>query len=239
MENYNNNDKPEPKEIKPKKIKPKGTQIVMNQSISNNFEFPVDICDTMFVLARNNSLYKDNVSNIISKIVIIKESNSINLDELSKRLGYMKIEKLNIFSINSQLETRTINIVSANKGSRVKYVEMNSEIFVEFLNFENNNFLSYNKDSLYIVRYGDYIDIKNLFTIINDCHANLCRGGSQKAHVLSPIDFKLSCYLMTMFNFNYKLISSLNTFNDLSKDRYLSYMEKPHLFKTRHILQEK
>ncbi len=135
--------------------------------------------DTIFVLARNNSLYKDkeNVSNIISKIVIIKEFKSINLDELSKRLAYMKIEKLNIFSVNNKVETRTINIISTNKGSKVKYVEMNSEIFVDFLNFNNNDFLSYNKDSLYIMRGSDYIDIKNLFAKINDCHANLVRGG--------------------------------------------------------------
>jgi len=28
-----------------------------------------------------------------------------------------------------------------------------------------------------------------------------------------------------MFNFNYKLLSSLNSFNQLEKDRYLSYMD--------------
>jgi hypothetical protein len=31
---------------------------------------------------------------------------------------------------------------------------------------------------------------------------------------------------MAMFNFNYKLLSSLNSFNQLEKDRYLSYMDK-------------
>ncbi len=138
----------------------------------------------------------------------------------------MRIEKLNIFSIDSKLDAKIINFVNANKGSKVKYVEMNPETFIEFLNLENNNFLSYNKDSMYIIRNGDYIDIKNLFAIINDCRVNLCRGGSQKAHVLSPLDFRLSCYLMAMFNFNYELISNLNTFNDLSKDRYLSWWDK-------------
>lgn len=32
---------------------------------------------------------------------------------------------------------------------------------------------------------------------------------------------------MAMFNFNYKLLNSLNSFNILGKDRYLSYMDKP------------
>ena len=134
----------------------------------------------------------------------------------------MKIEKLNIFSIDSQLKIKTMNIIIANKGSKVKYIEMHPETFIEFLNFDNNNFLSYNKDSMYIVRSGDYIDIKNIFTIINNYDVNLVRGGSQKAHMISPLDFRMSCYLMAMFNFNYKVISYLNMFNDISKDRYLS-----------------
>lgn len=52
-------------------------------------------------------------------------------------------------------------------------------------------------------------------------------GGGQKAHILSPLDFRLSSYLLAMFNFNYLLFNKLNMFNDLSKDRYLSYKERP------------
>lgn len=57
------------------------------------------------------------------------------------------------------------------------------------------------------------------------------KGGSQKAHVLSPLDIRLSAYLMAMYNFNFNSISDLIEFNDLSKDRYLffkvkSYYEK-------------
>ena len=41
------------------------------------------------VLTRNNSFYKENISNIISKMVIIKESKHINMNEVSKILGHM------------------------------------------------------------------------------------------------------------------------------------------------------
>jgi hypothetical protein len=51
-------------------------------------------------------------------------------------------------------------------------------------------------------------------------------GGGQKAHVLSPLDFRLSSYLMAMFNFNFKFINYLNTFNEISKDKYLSWKDK-------------
>jgi hypothetical protein len=66
-----------------------------------------------------------------------------------------------------------------------------------------------------------------MLTKINDCYVNLGRGGGQKAHIISPLDFRLSCYLIAMFNFNYKLVNCLNTFNDLNKDRYLPYIERP------------
>jgi hypothetical protein len=71
------------------------------------------------------------------------------------------------------------------------------------------------------------LDIKNLFARIQNRNVNVGRGGSQKAHALSPLDFRLSSYLMAMFKFDYKFISSLNSFNVMSKDRYLSYMDKP------------
>jgi hypothetical protein len=75
------------------------------------------------------------------------------------------------------------------------------------------------------------MDIKNLFAKIQNRNVNVGRGGSQKAHALSPLDFRLSTYLMAMFKFDYNLISSLNSFNFMSKDRYLSYMDKPKLNK--------
>jgi len=49
--------------------------------------------------------------------------------------------------------------------------------------------------------------------------------------MLSHLDFRLSCYLMAIFNFDYYLISKLNTFNNISKNRYLSYTDKP----TKHV----
>jgi hypothetical protein len=137
-------------------------------------------------------------------------------------LGHIGIKELNIFSIHNKSDVEPFNIVKIDKGSKIKYVEVNLNTFIEFINFETNNFLDYNKKSLYIIRGGSYIDIKNLFTTINNTQVNLGRGGGQKSHILSPLDFRLSCYLMAMFNFDSNLINNLNTFNYITKDRYLS-----------------
>jgi hypothetical protein len=88
-----------------------------------------------------------------------------------------------------------------------------------------NNLYYYTKSTLLCLLQEVVIDIKNLFAKINNKDVNV--GGSQKANALSPLDFRLSYYLMAMFNFYYELISSLNSFNLMSKDRYLSYMDKP------------
>jgi len=88
-----------------------------------------------------------------------------------------------------------------------------------------NNLYYYTKSTFLCLLQEVVIDIKNLFAKINNKDVNV--GGSQKANALSPLDFRLSYYLMAMFNFYYELISSLNSFNLMSKDRYLSYMDKP------------
>ena len=193
--------------------------------MSNNFEFSIDINDTIFILTRNGSFYKDNVNNLHSKMIVIREFNSFNLDNISKVLNFMDIKKLNIFSINNNSKQDTINTVISEKDAKVIYAEMKAEYFIDYLNYENINFLDYNRDSMYILRDGNFIDIKNIFTSINGCCVNVGRGASQKAHIISPLDLRLTSYLMAMFNLNYKLISNLNTFNYISKDRYLSWKD--------------
>jgi hypothetical protein len=158
-------------------------------------------------------------------MIIIRKEKHINLNELSEMLGFMRIEELNIFCINNKLSSNNITYASSKVNSDIKYAEMNSKNFVKFLNREDNNFLEYNKYSLYILRKGNYLKIKNLFSSINNTKVNLGRGGGQKSHGLSPLDFRLSSYLMAIFNFDYKYITYLNTFNEMSKKKYLSYKD--------------
>jgi len=55
------------------------------------------------------------------------------------------------------------------------------------LNYNGNNFLEYNKYSLYVLREGNYVGIKNLFSSINHSSANLGRWrGSESSYFESP-----------------------------------------------------
>lgn len=206
---------------------------VLNKNILDNFEFPIDPSDTMFVLTRNNSEYKEGINNLISKMVTIKALKYINLDELSTILGAFGIEELTIFSINNDNKS-TINTVKSDKGSEIIYIDIHYEKFMEFIK-SDCDFLKMNRKSLYILRNGNFLDIKNLFSLISGYKINVGRGGSQKAHILSPLDLRLASYMMAMFKCKYKLFSYLNTFDVLSKDRYLSY--KDNYFKPyRHVI---
>ena len=178
-------------------------------------------------MAPTNFNIKDETINLVSKMVILGELSYIYLDELSTTLKSINIDKLKIFNIDKNLNFN-INSTTSKKGSEVNYIELNGEQFVKYINSVHSNFLDYNRYCLYIIRDGSFSDIKNLFKLINTCPVDIGRGGSrsQKAHMLSPLDLRLTTYLMAMFNFNYKLVSSLNTFNYISKDRYLSFQNK-------------
>lgn len=180
--------------------------------------------DIVFTLTRAASFNENTINGIVSKIVVIDGFNYINLNNVSNILGVMGINKLVIFSIDNELKDMNINII--NKKSEVSYIEINKKQFVKLLE-STSDFLTYNKHCLYILRNGSFLGIKNLFTTINSYQIEIGRGGGQKAHILSPLDLRLSVYLMAMFGLNYNSVISLNTFNNLGKDRYLSYKERP------------
>lgn len=146
------------------------------------------------------------------------------MDILSKVLAAMHIKELNIFSIDDSIEK--MKVIRRNNGSPISYTEMTRENLLTLLNSDKTDFSEYNKYSLYILRGGGFLDIKNLFANINGHEMNVGRGGSQKAHFLSPLDLRLSSYVIAMFNCNYGWISKVNAFNSLEKDRYLSYLDK-------------
>jgi hypothetical protein len=154
----------------------------------------------------------------------INEDKIINLDEVSETLAILKVDKLHIVSIVDTVCTEFIS-TRANKGSPVIYAEVDIKTFIDYLNNGDNAFIKANPDTLYIIRGGHFLDLKNLLSAIRGYRVTVGRGGSQKSHMLSPLDLRLTFYLMAMFNFNHDVIKDLNGFNHVDKSRYLSYTE--------------
>lgn len=135
-------------------------------------------------------------------------------------LGVMGIYELNFFIIGNYKNSNSLII---DKRCKLEFIETNSEKFIKFLNEPGADFIEYNKNSLYVLKNSNYIQIKQLFKKIKGYDTNLGRGASQKAHITSPLELRLYSYLLALCNFSYKHISLLNVFNYLTKDRYLVY----------------
>jgi hypothetical protein len=161
--------------------------------------------------------------NLISKSIFIQEYREVDLKEVSRMLNSIGIYKLNIFCID---KISGINKTVVQEPSLVTLFELGAEDFIQVLNNPGDDFMSYNKDSLYVLRDSDFIDVKNIFSKINSYEVNIGRGAGQKCSILSPLEFRLSSYLMAIFKFKYFEISRLNTFNFLDKSRYLTYNNK-------------
>jgi hypothetical protein len=158
---------------------------------------------------------------VISKSIILKNTLTNNLENISHLCNIIGIDSLIIFSINirSKFESKVIKIDLPNK---IVYIELDLETFIEnFANGEKVDFWHHNKNTLYILRDGNISDLNLLFNTIENVNTKVVRGSSQKSHMLSPIDFRLSNYLMLLFNMDYNKVNNQNSFNILDKKRYL------------------
>jgi hypothetical protein len=60
-----------------------------------------------------------------------------------------------------------------------------------------------------------------MFALVQDTKVRIVRGSSQKSHVVSPIDLRLSSYWLILNSMNYQKTFRKNAFNILDKSKYL------------------
>lgn len=170
----------------------------------------------------NNNSKDKHITHLATKMAVVKTTIDNDLIYISNTMNSMELDELFIVEINVRNSVEC-NIFELEHRSRIKYIKVGLEIFIEnFLGSSSQiDFWNINKNTLYILKDGNYSDIKELFTVIQDTKVKLVRGSSQKAHIISPIDFRLSCYLLILCKMNYKKFYFHNSFNELTKDRYL------------------
>jgi len=174
--------------------------------------------DLLLTLTLNKSRYKEDLVTLTAKTMFIKEYIEVDLNRMSYNLHHLNIDRLNIFCIekNKGIKNTYIN-------NNILLIELGVEDFRELLNNPKDKFIEFNKNSLYIIRDTNYTNVKALFSVINNLHVNIGRGGGQKNHIFSPLEFRFFSYIMAMFNFKYPNICYLNNFRDITKDRYLPF----------------
>lgn len=154
-------------------------------------------------------------------MAIINSSVENTLSNIASASKFMNLDTLYICSIIID-ETFECEILELEEPCKVVYMEIGIRFFMErLLDNPDHDFWKYNKNTLYILRNGNYSDLKEIFTVIQEEKVNVVRGSSQKSHIVSPIDLRLSCYLMMLYNMDYSKVANSNSFNILTKDRYL------------------
>jgi hypothetical protein len=150
--------------------------------------------------------------------MFIKESIDIDLNRMSYNLHHLGINRLNIFCV-----TKNRGVNKTYISNKILLIELGVEDFIELLNHPKDKFVEFNKDSLYIIQNSNYINVKNIFSKINNQYVNIGRGGGQKNHIICPLEIRFFSYIMAMFNFKYPDVCYFNNFNEVTKDKYLPF----------------
>lgn len=156
----------------------------------------------------------------------MNDSVSCDLWKISDNANNLGLDNLNIFHIILD-EDLDFTVTKIDVPCKIIHIQVGVKYFIEkFLkDSENRNFWELNKNSLFILKDGNYSDLNILFESIQGIKTKVVRGSSQKSHLVSPIDFRLSCYMLILFDLNYKAFNRNNSFNIVTKDRYLPSSE--------------
>ena len=186
-----------------------------------NYMLKLNNEDLIFLLTINNNSKSKEITHLTTKMAVINDSVENTLSNIAQGSGLMNLDSLNIYYIipDENLEFEYLQI---DNPSKIVYIEVGIKYFMEnVLDNPQYDFWKHNKNTLYILKGGNYSYLKDLFTVVQEEKVNIVRGSSQKSHIVSPIDFRLSCYLMILYNMNYNKVASNNSFNLLTKNRYL------------------
>lgn len=182
----------------------------------------------MYVLTINKGNYTSNIVNLIAKTFFFKKDIYINLSHFASLLLALNIKKLNVFYISGDNEEYFVKRIKKDNCCELTFINTHVNDYLSLLAGNNGckKFVNYNPHSLYIVENGSFIDIKRMINTVENLNVDVVRGSSQKSHVLSPLELRLSFYISAIFEGNYAKIFSINYFNTLEKRRYLSGFNK-------------
>lgn len=184
--------------------------------------------DILFVLSydpkRSETMNKEA---FVIKMFSFKRQESINLANLARKFGYFSLSEMNIVSINPKINTDLICVNGETSehestGCTLSYVEIGRKNFLDRIRLIGaESFFTFNINTLFILRNGNYLDILKLFSNIEGLPAEIFKGGGQKSHVLSSLEIKLSMYILALSDFNYSKVYYNNAYGNLDKLKYL------------------
>lgn len=137
----------------------------------------------------------------------------------------MGIPKLNIFYIYKD-SIDNVDYFNIIKPSCVSVHKINEKKFIEILENPNNNFIDFNKYSLYIFNNSNFLNIKRIFSKNGSYNINISKGGGQKAHLVSPLEIRLFSYLLAIFNCQVDTLYNKIAFDRIDKSKFIPFYNK-------------
>lgn len=178
------------------------------------------------MLTINNNSRDERLTHLTTKIVVLNHHIENTLSNIAIVSNNINIDILYIMSIVID-DKCSCEIIEYTGPSKIIYIEMSIEYFMEkMLDDQAYDFWRHNKNTLYLLRNGNFSDLTLLFTSIDEKKVRIVKGNSQKSHLISPMDLRLSSYMLILYNMDYKKLYKLNAFNNVSKDKYLSFIQE-------------
>lgn len=178
-----------------------------------NYSVYLNKKDISFVLTVNNNYNEQNDTHLITKMASVNNTMKISMSNITKSCKILNIDKLYIISIvmNDAYENEYVEL---KESCQIIYIRLGVISFIEnYLRNPNQDFWEYNKHTLYILRNADYSFIQKMFTSIHNTRIQIVRGNPRKSQILSPVDVRLSYYMLILCNMNSKKFNYNNSFN--------------------------
>lgn len=178
-----------------------------------------DSISTVFSATKRTEINSIESLHLIASTYFVDRTLIISYDDLFYNIGVLNLKRITIYHIQEQIgnECKSFN----DEFIGVYYVSY--EHFANFISSSDFNFDFNNRYCLFIFYGLSWGEIVLKFK--QDLDITVSGGSNVKRHLLSPVQARLTSYMIALFNLNCLEVFRHNRFNILDKNQYLPYFD--------------
>jgi hypothetical protein len=182
--------------------------------------FFIEEGDILFTISNPNNLVKDGRNTLNIKLFYPKDFHQENYLTFFRNLYELGVTKLQFLTICDSFDKEYNNPYVEGDFKVINILKTN---FMDFINSGVYNFADNNKYTLYLLKKGTFAQIKALFQVADREYVINFGKGSQKSHICSDIEFRLTLYLFALYNKDFNFLRYSNNFSNLNKNQYTTF----------------
>jgi hypothetical protein len=196
-------------------------------------KFFIEEGDILFTISNPNNLVKEGHNTLNIKLFYPKDFHQENYINFFRNLYELGVNKLQFLTICDSFDKEYNNPYVEGDFKVINILKTN---FMDFINSGVYNFGDNNKYTLYLLKKGTFDQIKTLFQVADREYVINFGKGSQKSHICSDIEFRLTLYLFALYNKDFNFLRYSNNFSNLNKNQYTTF--KDSTFKNKFIYKD-